>query len=312
MDCREFADRLDEFFLGLMPSSLRRAAEDHRVACAGCRRLADIHGAELELAAAVPGIDLTPSILERTSGPACGAAEKRLGSLIDETLKGADAELVGLHLGHCEACRTLAAAMAMNSRELPLLAEIDPGPHFTRRVLAATAGRRTTGFVAALRDGARRLVLRPRFAFEAAYGVALVGWLLFGAPTAPWRVPREEALGLARANPVRAIVAASREAPDWLGRPVAAGRRALTDGGRPVLDRARASRAFWSGRVSRAEDHWPEVRDRGQALLDAAARGELSESALRLEEVGARLRTMWRTLFEPEPERAANPATQEA
>ena len=37
MDCREFADRLDEFFEGLVPPAARGAMEGHRAGCDGCR-----------------------------------------------------------------------------------------------------------------------------------------------------------------------------------------------------------------------------------------------------------------------------------
>ncbi len=281
MDCREFADRLDDFVEGLTPPATTSAMEQHRSGCPECRILAEFFGGGLDLAADPLEIDLAPSILARTSGQACGAAEERLGSLIDGSLNSIDAGLVEMHLGRCLDCRSLAAAMAMGARELPLMAEIDPGPQFVQRVVAATSSRGRAGRLAALSDLALRLVVRPRFAFETAYGAALVVWLLFGAPSAPWGVPRERALELARANPVRAVVASSRDLPGWLAGPVDAGRRALADAGGPAYERART---------------------------------ELKEGAVRLEAVGAHLRTLWRSLFEPEPEPqpAASSATQEA
>jgi hypothetical protein len=68
-------------------------------------------------------------------------------------------------------------------RDLPLLADMDPGPGFTGRVLRATSVKRAPAeWRARVSAGWRALVRRPRFAWEAAY-VATVCWvLLFGNP----------------------------------------------------------------------------------------------------------------------------------
>ena len=68
-------------------------------------------------------------------------------------------------------------------RDLPLLADMDPGPGFTERVLLATSERTVPeGWRARAAGTWRNLVRRPRFAWEAAY-VATVCWvLLFGNP----------------------------------------------------------------------------------------------------------------------------------
>lgn len=67
--------------------------------------------------------------------------------------------------------------------DLPLLAEMDPGPGFADRVLRATSHRPApAGWRARWTDGWQALVRRPRFAWEAAY-VATVCWVLvFGNP----------------------------------------------------------------------------------------------------------------------------------
>ena len=67
--------------------------------------------------------------------------------------------------------------------ELPSLAEMDPGPGFTERVLLATSMKPAPqGWRARVADAWLALVRRPRFAWEAAY-VATVCWVLvFGNP----------------------------------------------------------------------------------------------------------------------------------
>ena len=68
-------------------------------------------------------------------------------------------------------------------RDLPGLAEMDPGPGFTERVLIATSSRPAPeGWRVRVTGAWRALVRRPRFAWEAAY-VATVCWVLvFGNP----------------------------------------------------------------------------------------------------------------------------------
>jgi hypothetical protein len=68
-------------------------------------------------------------------------------------------------------------------RDLPMLADMDPGPGFAERVLAATSQKPAPeGWRARVSGAWWALVRRPRFAWEAAY-VATVCWVLvFGNP----------------------------------------------------------------------------------------------------------------------------------
>jgi hypothetical protein len=72
-------------------------------------------------------------------------------------------------------------------RDLPSLAEMDPGPGFAERVILATSRRpAAAGWGVRWVDAWRALVRRPRFAWEAAY-VATVCWvLIFGNPVGAW------------------------------------------------------------------------------------------------------------------------------
>jgi hypothetical protein len=136
-------------------------------------------------------------------------------------------------------------------RDLPLLAEMDPGPGFTERVLLATSRKPAPlGWRARASGAWRALVRRPRFAWEAAY-VATVCWVLvFGNPVgaiewsatnigavarerlgppvkelradlAMWRgtlapEPATAAAAGAKAEPVPPVVRAWQSATDWL------------------------------------------------------------------------------------------------
>jgi hypothetical protein len=68
-------------------------------------------------------------------------------------------------------------------RDLPLLAELDPGPGFAERVLLATSNRpEPRGWRARAAAAWWAVVRRPRFAWEAAYVVTVCWVLAFGNP----------------------------------------------------------------------------------------------------------------------------------
>jgi len=178
----------------------------HHDACAGCRAW---------LAAFVGGVEsaageaaLTATVLARTSGDACARARELAAAALDEPLAAMDAALVAAHLGSCASCRVVVEEMAASVAALPALAEIDPGPAFTARVLAATSRRpaRARAF-----DWWRRqwagLVSRPRFALEAAYALTLVLVLFAGNPLSAfeWTAARVEPLVQTVGGPVQAV-----------------------------------------------------------------------------------------------------------
>ena len=85
--------------------------------------------------------------------------------------------------------RVMAATTGLDDllRELPALAEMDPGPGFAERVLLATSqSPAPDGWHTRLAAAWWALVRRPRFAWEVAY-VAIVCWvLIFGNPVRAW------------------------------------------------------------------------------------------------------------------------------
>ena len=103
---------------------------------------------------------------------------------MDGGLDGAQADLLRGHLAHCAACSALVRALAESGRLLPALAEADPGPWFTQRVLRSTS-RRPAARGTDARTAWRRLLHRPRIALEAAYLGAVAGMMGLYAPV-PW------------------------------------------------------------------------------------------------------------------------------
>jgi len=89
-------------------------------------------------------------------------------------------------------------------RDLPLLADMDPGPGFAERVLMATSHKPAAeGWRARVAGAWWAMVRRPRFAWEAAY-VATVCWVLvFGNPVGAidWSATNIRAVARERLGP---------------------------------------------------------------------------------------------------------------
>jgi len=201
MDCNDFLKHVEGFLNGELPAFERREAEAHLAACASCRRLA---APPVE-----PPGDLTGSILALTSGSPCGQSEHLLCDHVDGASAPADAELMRQHLEHCADCAALARVLVRMSETLPELAEVEPDPAFLPDVLRATlparvrAGRR----LAAWSESWRRLLQRPRIAWEGAYLGTIVMVLLFGVPGSPLAAVPRQALELARTDPAHELKA---------------------------------------------------------------------------------------------------------
>ncbi|HEX9008758.1 MAG TPA: zf-HC2 domain-containing protein, partial [Holophagaceae bacterium] len=127
---------------------------------------------------------LTQAILARTSGAPCRRARALACDFVDGGLDGAQADLLRGHLAHCTACSALVRILAESGKLLPALAEADPGPWFTQRVLRSTS-RRPAARGTDARTAWRRLLHRPRIALEAAYLGAVAGMMGLYAPV-PW------------------------------------------------------------------------------------------------------------------------------
>lgn len=137
-----------------------------------------------------PDAGFARDVLARTSGSACPRARLLLGGTPDAPLPPVDRTLMEAHLEGCNACRALAAALPAVIETLPALAEVDPGPGFTARVLAATVGSPARALPAPRRDRYLAwwdaLATRPRIAWEAAYALTLVLVLVVGDPVKAW------------------------------------------------------------------------------------------------------------------------------
>lgn len=189
--------------------------------------------------------DLTRRILDRTSGGACSRAEDLLGSRWDATLAPLDDELLVGHLGRCTACREVALILDRLQPALPGLAEREPGPAFTARVLARTSRKQPVPnlidrLAGHLQDRIRDAWQRPRLALEAAWVAAVLTALLVWSPLAPSAAP-EQATQVVRAG-VGAPSELIEQVEDFTRAALVAGREVL--GPRAVRLEREASEFF--------------------------------------------------------------------
>lgn len=131
--------------------------------------------------------DLTRAILKSTSGSPCQRLKTLACDYVDGELDPAQASLVKAHLEHCAACTALVSVLRGMNQLLPSLAEVDPGPWFTRRILRVTLHTHHRDFGFKLRAAWSTLLHRPRIALETAYLGAAAGMmgLYLPHPTVP-------------------------------------------------------------------------------------------------------------------------------
>jgi anti-sigma factor RsiW len=186
MDCREFEERMDDFVVGNLPIKEREAAECHLSACARCHAL---HESLLGVAESLPPNwpdTLTAGILNRTSGPVCSEAERRLCDWIDGVSNKDGGAVISIHLLHCPSCSALAGSLRELNHILPEMALLQPDASFAADVLKATSDRPAAAGAGASVTGVRQwwrgMMQRPRFAWEAAYVGALLVLIALGNP----------------------------------------------------------------------------------------------------------------------------------
>lgn len=177
IDCHFIENCLEEVLAKKIPSEMQAAVEDHLAECATCRQLVGTAKGMWDSRSAEPAPDLTPEILQRTSGLACGKARSQLCDWVDGQLRREDGELLGIHLKHCSSCHDLAATLISLKADLPAMAEVTPDPDFCPLVLKSTVARRR--WRVPVVKWWESLFQRPRIAFEAAYlgTLMIVGFL---------------------------------------------------------------------------------------------------------------------------------------
>ncbi len=250
----------------------------HHDACPGCQAWLAAFAGGVEMAAGDVGF--AESVMAQTAGGACGRARDLAAAALDGPLASVEGALVAAHLESCAACQAVVEAMTASVAALPELAEIDPGPAFTARVLAMTSRRpaRARAFDW-WRPRWAALVSRPRFALEAAYALTLVLVLAAGNPLAAfeWTAARVEPLVERAGGPSEAL--------DAIDARVQALRERVT-GGAAVVDESAGLAATWA---DWARQTWDD-------LVGSVSAG-LSRTAAAVESAVTRVRQWTREVF---------------
>ena len=172
MNCAGLEGRLQKLQDDSLAPEEERAVREHLSSCASCRELVQLFSGSLNLPSFRLPAGLAESILERTSGRACGRVREHLCDFVDGRLESSYGDLLSVHVENCPDCSALAAGLTELRETLPRMAEINPGMGFTRRVLLATSRRLPESrFKPWMRlwQSWVRLLQRPRFSWEAAY-----------------------------------------------------------------------------------------------------------------------------------------------
>jgi hypothetical protein len=246
-------------------------------------------------------------VLNRTSGSACDRACEQLSDLMDGSLAGMDRQLVQAHLEHCDPCRTLAVTLGWLEPLLPRMAEIDPGPAFTERVLDRTTRRaRIEDPATAVPDGAaglmdrvgrwwERQIPRPGFAAQVAYAATVILVLLTAVPGAPLKNAPGKALEFVQAGPAvpKVIQPTMDKATGWVG---GQADEAVTSAKTSVNRRWQKTESSLEQRGGRTASGRQELQTHVKQMISQAGDGKLGEASyefLAVLQTGRRIWNEW-------------------
>lgn len=236
----------------------------HHAACVSCQRWLETFMQGLEDARGLATV--AAGVAARTGGRPCERARDLAGRAVDDPLAAMDRALVDGHLAVCADCREFVLTLEAVVATLPELAELDPGPVFTARVLAATSQRpaRARDFAWWQRQW-DALVRRPRFAIEAAYALTLCLVLVTGNPLSAleWTAARVEPVARER------IAAGVDVLDQTIERRLGPIRDRLAERG-AVVSASSTDGATWLDRARRLwEDAWSAIAERAARLAAA-------------------------------------------
>ena len=243
-------------------------------------------------------------VLSRTSGPACDRASGQLSDLMGGDLADMDRKLVQAHLEHCEPCRALAVTLGWLEPLLPEMAEIDPGPAFTARVLASTSGRTPSiapfpahptgpaGLMDRVGSWWDRQILRPGFAAQLAYAATVILVLLTSVPGAPLKGLPGKALEIVQAGPAATPVIgpAVDKASGWVG---LRADEAVTSAREDVNRRMQNTEQSLGRRSDRTTGGRRELGIHVKEMINKAGDGKLGEASYELLAALKAGRTIW-------------------
>ncbi len=182
MQCAEFDKLLPALVSGAIQQPMRAVCETHMQDCARCLEAFAMASAAQFI---VPDADvLVQRVVQATTPELCTSVADQLCDLIDAALVAEQAVFLTAHLRNCSQCRQLYLNLQALNLELALLGELRPPERLLARILRNTSHRSASqiSIPDMLLQRGRQILLRPRFALEAAFVVTLFWTALFGVP----------------------------------------------------------------------------------------------------------------------------------
>ncbi len=287
MSCEHFEQNIHAYLAQSLGPAEQSGLQAHLSECVHCVALVRIFATKDE-----PSVDadLTTAILRQTSGTVCTSARDRLPDLVDGRLQADEAGMVENHAQACDSCRAVLVTLEEMVPALQSMAQIEPDTVLVEDVVHATTRQMGSGWlevrVALVASAWRRLLARPRFAYEAGYGFTVAIVLLMALPVSPLRHVPIDGLAVLRGE------ASLEEKSDlWRRlRPVRGlGARALHKGGDlgTGVSTEVASRRLQMGRV------WPRMGNNANRLGAAMLGMEVETIPVALDALGCDLRLLW-------------------
>lgn len=211
MNCRKFESRLERFLAETLSPDSMQECKAHLEFCSSCRELFFLAAKEPVVVESSLEEDLIQSVLKKTSGGSCGQAHALLPDYVDKELSSAQRVLVDRHLEKCTSCQQIHRTMEELAEELSCLAEIDPGKSFTIECLLAFQlfENRSHPQKTWFRRVWSHFLVRPRFAWEAAYVLTLAFFIIFKILAFIPSSSPAESIGHLQATPAQAYVSAT-------------------------------------------------------------------------------------------------------
>jgi hypothetical protein len=211
---------------------------------------------------------------------------------VDGELQSTDAELVALHVDHCEGCARLASALVALSTDLVALAEVEPDASFVSDVLSETRAllARRVPLTPRIRATWERLLQRPRLAWECATAGCFVLTLLCGLPFSPLRSMPQQALAVIQINPASAIQATSQRAKPLVAEPL---RQAWLSTGAPLIAKSQRFADDWESEHPQSVAALDSLGVRVRELREAVAGRNFAGASFTIQQLGGDLQALW-------------------
>jgi len=185
MNCRKFESQMELFLAEKLPTASMQECRMHLESCLACRELAHLAAREPIQIEPAETEEFVQAVLDKTSGKSCTQSHELLPDYAHGALSAASSELIRQHLENCHSCRQIHQTLKELKEELPGLAQMYPGSGFILECMRAFRQEQNQRSQSWIRPGTMwgRLLARPRLAWESAYVLTLLLFVLLKLST---------------------------------------------------------------------------------------------------------------------------------